>query len=125
MGVMDALGSRRTAKQVEGQAGEDAALDHLRKSGLKLVERNFRCKAGEIDLIMQEGSTLVFVEVRKRSNPRFGGAAASVTWQKQRRLIRAAQFYLLRFRDPPPCRFDVVALEAGQTNWLRNAIEAG
>lgn len=124
MGVMDALGARRTAKQVAGQAGEDAALEHLRKSGLRLVERNFRCKAGEIDLIMQEGGTLVFVEVRKRSNPHFGGAAASVTWQKQRRLIRAAQFYLLRFRDPPPCRFDVVALEAGQINWLRNAIEA-
>jgi putative endonuclease len=123
--MLDTLGTRRTAKQVEGQAGEDAALEHLRKSGLKLVERNFRCKAGEIDLIMQEGSTLVFVEVRKRSNPRFGGAAASVTWQKQRRLIRAAQFYLLRFRDPPPCRFDVVALEAVQINWLRNAIEAG
>ena len=125
MGVMDALGARRTAKQVAGQAGEDAALEHLRKSGLRLVERNFRCKAGEIDLIMQDGSALVFVEVRKRSNPHFGGAAASVTWQKQRRLIRAAQFYLLRFRDPPPCRFYVVALEAGQINWLRNAIEAG
>ena len=125
MGLLDAVGTRRTAKQITGQAGEDAALEHLQKNGLQLVERNFRCKAGEIDLIMQERGTLVFVEVRKRGDTRFGGAAASVTWQKQRRLIRTAQFYLLRFRDPPPCRFDVVAFDAGQVEWLKNAIEAG
>lgn len=124
MGLLESMGVRRTAKQVSGQAGEDVALEHLQKNGLRLTERNFRCKGGEIDLIMQDRGTLVFVEVRKRSDARFGGAAASVTHQKQRRLIRAAQFYLLRFRDPPPCRFDVVALEAGQINWLKNAIEA-
>lgn len=124
MGLLDAVGARRTAKQISGQAGEDAALEHLQKNGLQLVERNFRSKGGEIDLIMQDRGTLVFVEVRKRSDPRFGGAAASVTWQKQRRLIRAAQYYLLRFRDPPPCRFDVIALEAGKVDWLKNAIEA-
>lgn len=125
MGLLDAVGARRTPKQIAGQAGEDAALEHLQKNGLRLVERNFRCKGGEIDLIMQDHGTLVFVEVRKRSDPRFGGAAASVTYHKQRRLIRAAQFYLLRFRNPPPCRFDVLALEGGNINWIRNAIEAG
>lgn len=79
MGLLDGLGARRTAKQVSGQAGEDAALEHLQKNGLRLAERNFRCKGGEIDLIMQDRGTLVFVEVRKRNDARFGGAAASIT----------------------------------------------
>ncbi|MFX7820786.1 YraN family protein, partial [Acinetobacter baumannii] len=74
--------------------GEDAALVYLQQQGLRLLERNWRCKAGEIDLIMQDDATLVFVEVRRRKNDRFGGAAASVTWHKQQKLIRAAQWYL-------------------------------
>ena len=76
--------------------------------GLRLVERNFRCKGGEIDLIMQDGSTLVFVEVRKRADQRHGGAAASVTPAKQARLILAAQLYLQRYLQlhpvTPACR---------------------
>lgn len=114
----------RTAKQVTGQDGEDQALVYLKKQGLMLVERNFRCKAGEIDLIMQHGETLVFVEVRKRADTRHGGAAASITPAKQRKLIRAAQFYLLRYRMPPACRFDVVAIDGEEVNWIRNAITA-
>jgi putative endonuclease len=124
MGLFDSLISRRTPKQVEGQAGEDHALAHLQKNGLCLVERNFRCKGGEIDLVMQEGGTLVFVEVRKRADSAYGGAAASVTPRKQRRLIIAAQVYLQRYRMPPACRFDVVAIDGTVIDWLKNAIYA-
>jgi putative endonuclease len=115
---------KRTGRQVEGQAAEDLALRHLAGQGLELVERNFRCKGGEIDLVMQERATLVFVEVRKRADRSHGGAAASVTAAKQRRLIVAAQIYLQRYRQPPPCRFDVIAIDGAQLDWLQNAIEA-
>jgi putative endonuclease len=114
----------RTAKQVTGQNGEDDALAYLQRQGLALVDRNFRCKAGEIDLIMRHGETLVFVEVRKRADTRHGGAAASITVAKQRKLLRTAQFYLLRYRMPPACRFDVVAIDGQELNWIRNAITA-
>jgi putative endonuclease len=113
----------RTARQEIGQAGEDRALDHLQQQGLRLVCRNFRCKLGEIDLIMQEGSVLVFIEVRARANANFGGAAASITAAKQMRLIRAAQFFLLRYKSPPSARFDVIAIDGGTLSWLKNAIE--
>ncbi len=115
---------RRTARQVEGQAAEDLALRHLSERGLVLVERNFRCKGGEIDLVMQERAALVFVEVRKRADRSHGGAAASVTGAKQARLILAAQIYLQRFKHPPACRFDVVAIDGAQLDWLKDAIQA-
>jgi putative endonuclease len=114
----------RTARQLAGQAGEDRALAHLQQHGLTLVTRNFRCKGGEIDLIMQDRDTLVFVEVRQRADARHGGAAASVTGAKQARLIIAAQTFLQRYRSPPACRLDVVAIEAGNLSWLKNAIQA-
>lgn len=114
----------RTSKQVCGDAAEDAALAFLRGEGLRQVERNFRCKGGEIDLIMQDGDTLVFVEVRKRSKDSFGGALASVTRAKQRRLIVAAQIFLQRYRMPPACRFDVIGYDGDRMNWLKNAVEA-
>jgi putative endonuclease len=114
----------RTAKQIQGQAGEDAALVHLSAQGLALVERNFRCKGGEIDLIMRQHDTLVFVEVRKRADARHGGAAASVTTAKQARLIIAAQVFLQRYKMPPACRFDVVAIDGDVLTWLQNAIDA-
>lgn len=114
----------RTAQQLAGQVGEDQALLYLQQQGLQLLERNFRCKGGEIDLIMQDGAVLVLVEVRKRSAQKFGGAAASVTKAKQRRLIVAAQIYLQRYRMPPPCRFDVLALDDGAMTWLKNAFDA-
>ncbi|MBB3117367.1 YraN family protein [Pseudoduganella violacea] len=113
----------RTSQQLTGQASEDAALEHLLGQGLQLVERNFRCKVGELDLIMRDGAVLVFVEVRRRASKRFGGAAASITPAKQRRLIRAAQFYLLRYQPLPPCRFDVIAIDGGQLVWLRHVLE--
>jgi putative endonuclease len=114
---------RQSDKQRHGQLGEDAALAHLAARGLTLVERNFRCAGGEIDLIMRERGALVFVEVRRRADDRHGGAAASVTPAKQRRLILAAQVYLLRLRTPPPCRFDVVALDGDTLHWLRDAFQ--
>ncbi len=113
-----------TPRQLIGQSGEDIALAHLLAQGLTLVERNFRCKGGEIDLIMQQRDTLVFVEVRKRADLRHGGAAASVTPAKQGRLILAAQLYLQRYKSLPPCRFDVVALDGDALNWIKNAIES-
>ncbi|ASU36964.1 YraN family protein [Herbaspirillum sp. meg3] len=116
--------TKRTSKQVSGDAAEDDALAFLLKQGLIEVERNFRCKGGEIDLIMRERDTIVFVEVRKRSKSNFGGALASVTRTKQRRLIIAAQVYLQRYRMPPDCRFDVIGYDGEQMTWLKNAVEA-
>jgi putative endonuclease len=115
--------ARLSPKQRQGQSWEEQALTYLKAKGLKLVEANFRCKGGEIDLIMRDGEFFVFVEVRQRADAGHGGAAASVTPAKIRRLINAAQFYLLRFDDVPACRFDVVAIDAGQFMWLRNVIE--
>jgi len=113
----------RTAKQLAGDAGEDRALAYLEQQGLSLLQRNFRCRGGEIDLIMKDKSALVFVEVRKRTPSRFGGAAASIDMHKQTRLTTAAQVYLQSLRTVPPCRFDVVAIDGEQLNWIRNAIQ--
>jgi putative endonuclease len=113
----------RSPAQERGRQWEAAALAHLRRHGLSLVEANFRCKGGEIDLVMRHGAELVFVEVRQRAGSAHGGAAASVTPAKIRRLVRAAQAYLLRFPHTPPCRFDVVAIDGDRLDWLRNAIE--
>ncbi|HEX2530584.1 MAG TPA: YraN family protein [Burkholderiaceae bacterium] len=125
MGLPGTFHRPRTARQLCGQAGEDGALAYLRQQGLVLLERNFCCKGGEIDLIMQDGAAmLVFVEVRKRADARHGGAAASVTAAKQRRLIVAAQIYLQRYTTPPACRFDVVAIDGEALTWLKNAIDA-
>jgi len=113
----------RTEQQRLGRLGEDRALAHLSAAGLVLVERNFLCKAGEIDLIMRHGAHLVFVEVRRRAGSRYGGAAASVTPAKQRRLIHAAQFYLQRYRHLPPCRFDLVAIDGEKLSWMQNTLQ--
>jgi putative endonuclease len=113
----------QTRQQQLGRIGEDRALAHLHAQGLTLVERNFLCKAGEIDLVMQDGAWLVFVEVRRRASTRFGGAVFSVTPAKQQRLLRAAQLYLLRYRNLPPCRFDLVAIDAERLSWIQNILE--
>jgi len=118
------LFSRRTAQQRTGQNGEDDALKFLLRQGLSLQGRNFRCKGGEIDLLMMDRDTLVFVEVRKRAKSQFGGAADSVGTAKQRRLIIAAQVYLQRYKMPPPCRFDVIAIDGNDITWLKDAIQA-
>ena len=124
MNVFGKPAGARTVRQIEGDAAEDKALHYLQQHGLTLMQRNFRCKGGEIDLIMQEAAALVFVEVRKRADTRHGGAAASVTARKQARLIIAAQVFLQRYRMPPACRFDVIAIDGSAIEWLKNAIEA-
>ena len=111
-----------------GDAAEARALQHLQAAGLRLLDRNYRTPGrggGEIDLIMRAADgTLVFVEVRQRASAQHGGAAASVSAAKQRRIVLAARHYLQRWRDPPPCRFDVVALDGEQLQWLQAAFEA-
>ena len=110
-----------------GQQAEDLAAAFLQRQGLIIVERNFRVRGGEIDLVARHGSTLVFVEVRLRSRADFGGAAASITAQKQASLIRAAEHYLLRFSTLPPCRFDALLLEeldGRRIEWLRDAFRS-
>ena len=116
----------QSPRQVSGQMAEDRALAYLQQRGLKLIERNFRCKGGEIDLILAEPASnlLVFVEVRQRSSQRYGGAAASVTRGKQAKLIIAAQVFLQRYADLPACRFDVIAIEDDAIEWIRQAFEA-
>lgn len=107
-----------------GDSAERQALSWLRKQGLKLIEQNYRCKNGEIDLIMQDDQTLVFVEVRYRSHGGFGSAAESVTPVKQRKLLRTAAHYLQRQNTLPPCRFDIIGMDGdGRIKWLRNAIQ--
>ena len=114
--------------RVRGAAAEDMALAHLQRAGLRLVERNYRTPGrggGEIDLIVREpDGTLVFVEVRARADASRGGAAASVGAVKRRRIVWAAQHYLLRWRALPPCRFDVVAIDGERIDWLRGAFDA-
>ena len=111
-----------------GRAGEERALQFLQAQGLRLVERNY-CVArgpsrhgGEIDLIMRDRSgTLVFVEVRSRTHGLHGSAVQTISPVKQKHLRRTAQNYLLRFHTPPACRFDVVALDGDQLQWLESA----
>ncbi|MEN8169458.1 MAG: YraN family protein [Pseudomonadota bacterium] len=109
----------------QGDAAEEQARLHLERGGLRTLARNVRSRFGEIDLIMQDDQTLVFVEVRYRSSYRFGGAFASVDSKKQRRLIATALSYLQQHPYDGPCRFDVVAIgeTANGVEWLKNAFE--
>lgn len=108
-----------------GDAAEDAALAHLRAAGLVLVERNWRCRGGEIDLVMREGSTLVFVEVRHRSNASHGDGLDSVGAAKRRRLRSAIRAWLGAHPAErlAPVRIDVLAQGAGGLRWVKGAIE--
>jgi putative endonuclease len=119
----------QTTTKARGDAGEDEAMAYLQARGLRLLHRNYRTPGrggGEIDLIMQAADgTVVFVEVRKRSRTDHGGAAASIGFQKQRRIVFAAQHYLQRWRRLPPTRFDVVTIEAAGPVWLQAAFDAG
>lgn len=111
-------------KSLLGQSAELRAETYLKTHGLKLLTRNWRCRFGEIDLIMQDASTLVFIEVRLRSRSDFGGAAASVTPAKQKKLLAAARQYLASLKTLPLCRFDVVALSGeAPPEWIKNAFD--
>ncbi len=114
-----------------GDAAEDRALAHLQRHGLVLEGRNYRLAGGprqrgaEIDHIQRDrDGTLVFCEVRARRNTAHGGAAASVDARKRQRIARAAAHYLMRYAAPPPCRFDVVAIDGDELSWLRGAFTA-
>ena len=122
--------------RVRGDSAETLALHYLQARGLRLVARNVRSPGrggGEVDLIMAEpDGTLVFVEVRQRSSDAHGGAAASIGWAKQRRIVFAARHFLARLHSVPPCRFDAVLVEGEleraqmpRIEWIRAAFEAG
>ncbi|MBF0255452.1 MAG: YraN family protein [Gammaproteobacteria bacterium] len=111
-----------------GDQAEEQALSFLQAKGLRLLERNYSCRQGEIDLIMQHGDCLVFVEVRYRRNSSFGSPLESVDSHKQARLRHSAQHYLQRhpWLLARPCRFDVVGIsgDQGRIDWLENAFGA-
>lgn len=110
-------------RRAEGEAREAQARDLLERAGLRTVQRNARYRVGELDLVMLDGDILVFVEVRYRREHDFGGALASVTAAKQRKLGRAAASYLAQHPQHArrACRFDVVAIGDAGTDWLRDA----
>ena len=114
-----------SACNVSGKQAEDHAARFLVKRGLSVLARNFRCRGGEIDLVCRDGKAIVFIEVRLRRNPGFGGAGASITPTKQRRIILAAQHYLAAHaRADSDCRFDCVLLDGLSENnldWVRDA----
>ncbi|WP_409439222.1 YraN family protein [Psychromonas sp. GE-S-Ul-11] len=113
------------ASNTRGVQAEQQALAFLQKQGLLLICQNFYCRFGEIDLIMSDQGTLVFIEVRYRKNQDFGGATASITPQKQRKLIKTAKHYLSQLDDEPYCRFDVIAISesAIQPQWIQDAFQ--
>lgn len=115
-----------TAKQRDGGAAEEIAARYLARHGLAIVDRNYRCRGGEIDLVARDGAALVFVEVRLRRSQRFGGAGASVDARKQARVLAAARHYLAG-RGEQPCRCDVVTLDAldpAHIEWIKDAFGA-
>jgi putative endonuclease len=112
-----------STRQAKGEVAEQLAADHLLRQGLKLIERNFRVRGGEIDLICRDGKTLVFVEVRQRSRSDFGGAGASITAAKRRRIVLAAQHYLAG-QPACDCRFDCVLIDGERLEWIKNAFAA-
>ncbi len=108
----------------KGEAAEALAGRWLQNRGLTLVEKNYRCKSGEIDLIMRDGETLVFVEVRYRSHTGFGSAVDSVTPAKQQKLFHSAQRYLQQLGHTPACRFDIIGIDReNRIQWIRNAFQ--
>ncbi|MDR2187378.1 MAG: YraN family protein [Azonexus sp.] len=117
------IGAKPDNTTARGREAESQAARYLESQGLRVLERNFRVRGGEIDLICRDGATLVFVEVRQRTRGDFGGAAASVTAAKQRRIILAARHYLAG-RPDSPCRFDCILQDGERLEWLRDAFTA-
>ncbi|RUM93894.1 MAG: YraN family protein [Thiothrix sp.] len=111
--------------QLLGNKAEQRALKYLLKQGLKHLESNFRSRYGEIDLILQDQETLVFVEVRYRKRQEYGGAASSVDRHKQRKLIKTGLTYLQKHSPEAICRFDIVAIQdKGPLEWIQNAFDS-
>ena len=119
-----------TENQTSGRQAEDRALRYLEQHGLRLLKRNWLCRSGELDLVMLDGDTVVFIEVRYRRHSVWGGALESIDGRKQQKLIRAAQLFLQKESrwSNHPCRFDAIAIEAASStatpNWIRNAFDA-
>ncbi|MCW8994842.1 MAG: YraN family protein [Psychromonas sp.] len=107
----------------QGVKSEKQALAYLQKQGLTLICQNYYCRFGEIDLIMYDQDTLVFIEVRYRKNNDFGGALASITKRKQDKIIKTAKHYLAQLENEPYCRFDTIAIDqqADTPQWIQNA----
>jgi putative endonuclease len=116
---------KTTMRRATGDHFEGAALSFLQAHGLRLVRANFLCRHGEIDLVMRDGETLVFVEVRYRRSSAFGGALGSVTSAKRRKLISAAHLWLAWHPHDArrPCRFDVLAFEGESVEWVCAAFD--
>ncbi|MDK2123304.1 YraN family protein [Parachitinimonas caeni] len=109
-----------------GATAEALAVAFLRQQGLDILAQNWRCRFGEIDIIARDGSCVVFVEVRKRSNLRYGGAASSITSAKMKKLVATAEHYLSTLPRTPACRFDAILFEGDQAiEWIKNAFQAG
>jgi len=114
----------------QGEAAEALARDHLQHQGLKLLQQNYRCRGGEIDLVMEHGDSTVFVEVRYRRSTHFGSGAESVDYRKQQKLIHAANHYLQQNpkRANKPARFDVISIhmqgDTPSVDWIRDAFQA-
>ena len=111
---------------MDGAPAEDRALRFLQGRGLKLIARNWRCKLGELDLVMRDGDTVAVIEVRSRGRADYGTAAETVDRRKQAKLVRATRLWLARRPDlaESPLRFDVVTLDAGALEWRREAFDA-
>jgi len=109
------------SSKINGQTGENLALAYLQQQGLTLVERNVRYPFGELDLVMRQGKLWVFVEVKYRTSNRFGGAIQALSTKQIYRLRQAATHYLQVNHLDAQCRLDLIAIEAGQIHWLKNA----
>ena len=113
---------KKPAHLLQGEKAEDCACQYLKSQGLILLERNYSSRFGEIDLIMQDANVLVFAEVRYRKNSKYGGAASSISHQKQQRIQKTAATYLQKKGSNCPARFDVIAIQGDmQINWIKSA----
>jgi len=119
---------RQKNTHARGRTAEEDGVRWLEKQGFRVLARNHRTRAGEIDVVGREGDTLSFVEIKARSTRDFGPASCAVPPHKQRRIARAAALYLIRHPHSGPCRFDVLAMDLGGEGWvfqwIRNAFEA-
>ena len=113
--TVDRVTRRPSPRGIFGKMGESLAERFLKKKGYEILERNFRCPLGEIDLIAKEAGELVFIEVKTRQTTSFGFPEEQITWRKQKKLEQLAQFYLKRYRKEEPCRIDVVSILFNQT----------
>jgi putative endonuclease len=113
------------ATNSKGARAEQQALAYLQEQGLILICQNYYCRFGEIDLIMLDQDTVVFIEVRYRKNSHFGGAFASINHSKQRKIITTAKHYLTTLEEQPFCRFDAIAIDSKSTTpaWIQDAFQ--